>query len=334
MIVDEHAEDRATAAAARRRPGRNVDGILLLDKPFGMSSNRAVQCVKRLLAARKAGHTGSLDPLATGMLPICLGQATKMAAFLLDSAKTYRVEVCFGTQTTTGDAEGSVLRTGPESVPHIELQRLLESFRGTLLQTPPMYSALKRNGRRLYELARAGLEISREPRIIHVYDLRLEVFDVHRPVLRVHCGKGTYIRSLVEDIACAAGTVAHVSALRRLAVEPFSERAMRTFEDLEAAAAGGHESIDRFLTVADEAVRSLPALQLSQIEVLRIRHGQQVSRNAEEAGMVRLYDQAGRFIGIGEGLPGRSVRARRLMTGTATEDAVTESGPRLQYRAF
>jgi tRNA pseudouridine55 synthase len=314
--TDAHGEAVVTASAKRLR--RNVDGIVLLDKPLGMTSNRAVQRVKQLFAAAKAGHTGSLDPLATGMLPICLGQATKMSAFLLDSDKAYRVRVCFGTQTATGDAEGRVLRHGPDSVPDADLQRALESFHGSFPQTPPMYSALKHNGQRLYELARAGREVPRAPRMVHVHELLVETPDLRHPVLGVRCGKGTYIRCLVEDIAHAAGTVAHVAELRRLAVEPFSEAAMCTLQELEAAAGEGNEAIERFLITPEAAVSRLPGVHLSRPDALRIRHGQQVSCDAgRSAGMVRLYDDNGRFMGVGERLPDGNVRPRRLMSSTA-----------------
>ena len=299
--------------AGIRRARRDVDGIVLLDKPLGITSNQALQRVKWLFAARKGGHTGSLDPLATGMLPICLGQATKISAFLLDSDKVYRVRMCFGSQTATGDAEGPVIAVGPAAVDELELRRVLAAFRGSVSQIPPMYSALKHHGRRLYELARAGEMVARTPRIVRIHELLIEAFDPNRPVLRVRCEKGTYIRSLVEDIAQAAGTVAHVAELRRLAVGPFPESAMWTLQDLEAAGRN-EEALEGFLVPVDEAVSNWPAVRFSAPEAQRIRHGQAVAEPSDQiSGMVRLYDEHGRFLGVGERLADRQVRPRRLM---------------------
>lgn len=308
-----------------RRARRDVDGIVLLDKPLGITSNQALQRVRWLFAARKGGHTGSLDPLATGMLPICLGQATKISAFLLNSDKVYRVRICFGSQTATGDAEGPVIGTGPAAVGELELRRVLDTFRGSVSQVPPMYSALKHQGRRLYELARAGQEVDRKPRIVRIHELLLESFDPTRPILRVYCEKGTYIRTLAEDIARAAGTVGHVAELRRLAVEPFPESAMCSLQDLEAAGSGPG-ALERFLLPVDEAVRDWPAVRFSAPEALRIRHGQPVVELSDQArGMVRLYDELGRFLGVGERLPDRQVRSRRLMA-ESTSGGKTETG--------
>ena len=304
--------------AGVRRARRDIDGIVLLDKPLGLTSNQALQRVRWLFAARKGGHTGSLDPLASGMLPICLGQATKISAFLLDSNKVYRVRLCFGSQTATGDMEGPVIGVGAAAVGQPELQRVLEAFRGPVSQVPPMYSALKHQGRRLYELARAGQEVPRAPRIVTIHELLLESFHPKSPVLRVHCEKGTYIRTLVEDIARAAGTVAHVVELRRLAVEPFPESAMCSLEDLEVAGTGPG-ALERFLLPADEAVRNWPAVRFAAPEALRIRHGQSVAGPPGQGpGMVRLYDELGRFLGVGECLPDLQVRSRRLMAEPAS----------------
>ncbi len=301
---------------------RDIDGLVLLDKPSGLSSNRALQRVRRIFAARKGGHTGSLDPLATGMLPICLGQATKISAFLLNAEKVYRFRICFGVQTTTGDAEGPVVGTGPKEVSRDDLERILRSFVGTISQIPPMFSALKVDGKRLYELARAGREVVRMPRSVQIPDLVIESYDPVQPVLRVRCGKGTYIRSLAEDIAKAAGTVGHVAELRRLGVGPFPESAMCTLGELEAAA-----DLERFLVRPDAAIPELPTVHLTESEALKMRRGQPAGRQSDQAGaLVRLYDEAGWFLGVGECLTDGLIRPRRLMVRLGTEPQMTPPG--------
>jgi tRNA pseudouridine55 synthase len=214
---------------------RTLDGIVLLDKPLGLSSNAALQRVKWLFGARKAGHSGSLDPLASGMLPICFGRATKLSAKLLDARKCYRFTVQLGTRTATADREGEVIEQC--AVPELEAARIegvLAAFRGPQTQIPPMYSALKHQGRRLYELAREGLEVEREPRAIRIDELELESWDTPELGLRAVCSKGTYIRVLAEDIARALGSCGHVVVLRRLWVEPFAEAQMVSLQALEA----------------------------------------------------------------------------------------------------
>jgi tRNA pseudouridine55 synthase len=309
----------ASEAEADRRPSgqrRAIDGIVLLDKPVGLSSNQALQKVKRLFHALKAGHSGSLDPLASGMLPICLGQATKVSAFLLDADKVYRFCVAFGQRTETGDAEGAVVETGADRVGEAELAQALSQFRGELRQVPPMYSALKHEGKRLYELARSGQEIERAPRLIRIHELVVEAFDPHGPILRVRCSKGTYIRSLVEDIAEAAGTVGHVAALRRLAVAPFAESAMTTLEAMEAAARQGDEALRALMLAPDSALEGLPRVDLTVSEERGIRHGRGAFRDpagGEQAGLVRLYGEQSGFLGVGERLTDQSIVPRRLM---------------------
>jgi len=192
-----------------RRERRSVDGLLLLDKPIGITSNAALQRVKRLFRARKAGHTGSLDPLASGMLPLCFGQGTKVSAYLLDADKTYRVTACFGTQTDTADADGSVIAESQvKTVERAALEQALEKLTGDIEQVPPMYSALKKDGKRLYELARQGIEVERPARPVTIRSLAIEVFDPAAPVIRVECSKGTYVRTLVEDLAGLLGVAA------------------------------------------------------------------------------------------------------------------------------
>jgi tRNA pseudouridine55 synthase len=211
----------------RRSTGRKVNGILLLDKPLGITSNDALQRVKHLFRARKAGHTGSLDPLATGLLPICLGEATKISAFLLDADKRYRVKVKLGVTTTTADAEGEVLEEKPiTGVDQARIEAALESFRGEIDQLPPMYSAIKHKGERLYNLARQGIEVEREPRRITIHSLVLLDWQAPEFSLDVHCSKGTYVRTLAEDIGNVLGCGAHVTALHRSGVGPFGDAQM------------------------------------------------------------------------------------------------------------
>ncbi|HEX6259844.1 MAG TPA: tRNA pseudouridine(55) synthase TruB, partial [Woeseiaceae bacterium] len=214
-----------TAAAPVRRPSVAVNGLLLLDKPVGLTSNQALQKVKRLLNAKKAGHTGSLDPAATGMLPLCFGEATKICAYLLAADKSYRVTARLGEATDTGDADGKVTETAAvPSLAAADWTRIFARFTGEIEQVPPMYSALKKDGKRLYELARQGQIIERESRRIRVYEMQLLEVHGKRLVFRVRCSKGTYVRTLVEDMAKAAGTVAHTAALHREAVGEFHAR--------------------------------------------------------------------------------------------------------------
>ena len=224
---------------SRRKSGRDIDGMLLLDKSPGMSSNGAVQRVKRLYSANKVGHTGSLDPIATGLLPLCLGEATKLSGFLLDTDKRYFVKVRLGRTTATADTEGETLEEKP--VPMLDTQAIeavLQRFRGDIAQVPPMYSALKHKGKKLYELARKGLEVEREARRVSIYELTLLGFGSDFLELDVHCSKGTYIRSLAQDIGMEIGCGAHVEQLRRTAVGGFTLDQSVTLEKLEALTEG------------------------------------------------------------------------------------------------
>jgi len=298
-------------------------GILLLDKPHGLSSNGALQRVRRLLAGEKAGHAGSLDPLATGMLPICLGEATKIAGDIVAGAKRYRFTVALGRRTATADAEGEVTAEAPvPALTRDAIEAVLEGFVGARTQVPPMYSALKRGGAPLYRLARAGLTVERAARNIELYALELITFDPSSLEVETRCSKGTYVRVLAEELAEALGTVGHVSALRRLAVEPFGSEPMHTLESLErTCAAGGAPP----LLPADYPLRHLPAVQLTAADAARLRKGQAVpaavpavERGAEqvaaaEAGRLRLYDETGRFLGIGIAAGAAAVRPRRLL---------------------
>jgi tRNA pseudouridine55 synthase len=285
-------------------------GILLLDKPLGLSSNAALQRVRHLLGAAKAGHVGSLDPLATGMLPICLEEATKIAGDILSGRKCYRFSIGLGTRTATGDAEGVVVESLPvPSLPPAEIERVLQSFRGKTQQVPPMYSALKRNGQPLYRLARAGVEVTRAAREIDISDLRLVCFDGSCLALEVLSSKGMYVRTLAQDIAQALGTCGYVTRLHRAYVEPFSAEPMHTLESITAVRAAGDYPP---LLPADFGVSHLAALHLDAPRAQRLLQGQSVATSAAASGRVRLYDDSGRFLGMGEADGQGQVRPRRL----------------------
>jgi len=306
---------------SRRRKGRDVHGVVLLDKPAGYSSNQAVQKVRGLFQARKAGHTGSLDPFATGMLPICLGEASKTAAFMLDAAKTYVALALLGQATTTGDIEGEVSETAPLPVmTGDEVKQVLSRFIGRIEQTPPMYSALKHEGQPLYRLARAGREVPRQPREVTIHEL--EMLEWKPPMLefRTRCSKGTYVRTLAEDIARAMGSCAHLRALRRLEVEPFEESGMITLEALEALARDG--ALERCLLPPDAGLQDWPVVTLDEVEALRFGHGNPVpGTTGPDAGLVRVYGPGARLLGLGEVTPGRILEARRVMHLQGRESA-------------
>jgi tRNA pseudouridine55 synthase len=293
-----------------------VTGILLLDKPVAITSNDALQRVKRIFQAAKAGHTGSLDPLADGLLPICLGAATKLSAFLLDADKKYRVRALLGVTTTTADAEGEVISERPvEGVTEAALQAVLPRFTGEIDQVPPMYSALKHKGQRLYKLAREGVEVEREPRRVTIYGLTLGEVALPEFELEVHCSKGTYVRTLVEDIGEALGCGAHVTALRRTAVGPYGEDGMVTWQAVEAAAENGLDGLDALLLPLDSALGGWPEVRLSADTAYYLKRGQPVLvPKAPTSGWVRLYDQGQRFIGVGEVEDDGRIAPRRLMT--------------------
>ena len=286
----------------RRSRSEPIDGLLLLNKPAGLTSNQALQRVKRLLNARKAGHTGSLDPAATGMLPLCFGEATKVCAFLLDADKTYRVTARLGSATDTADADGVEIATA--DVPELsadEWRKILESFLGESLQVPPMYSALKKNGKRLYELARKGETIEREPRPIRIDEISLLEIAGARLVFWVHCSKGTYVRTLVEDIAKKAGTVAHTARLHRESVGDFRAEDMLDLEGLEEVAASGSEGLKARLLSPDTALEGLTAVELDNDASDRFAVGQVNSVSVPAtAGLVRVYGGAKEFLGVGE----------------------------------
>ncbi len=296
-------------------PKRRVDGILLLDKPGGMTSNRALQRAKHLFGARKAGHTGSLDPLATGMLPLCFGEATKVSGFLLDADKRYRVTCRLGLTTTTGDSEGEPLDRYP--LPALEsaaLEQVLAGFTGPIDQVPPMYSALKHQGERLYRLARQGLEVERKPRRVTIHSIELLAWREDELELEVHCSKGTYIRTLCEDIATALGSGAHVTVLRRTALGPFAHAPMVTMEQLLELGDAGHAALDALLLPLDAALAQWPPLQLSDEMAHYLQQGQPVWVPQLPAGdLFRLYGPDGGFIGMGRLLDDGRVAPKRLL---------------------
>jgi tRNA pseudouridine55 synthase len=319
MIPKPMAETGASGTGSggsrqQRIPRRDVHGILLLDKPEGITSNRALQQVKRLYNARKAGHTGSLDPLASGMLPLCFGQATKVSHWLLDADKVYEVEMAIGAQTDTADADGAVIDTSDRCrVTPAELKAALAAHIGPIDQVPPMYSALKHQGRRLYELARAGQDVERKPRSVTIFALDVVRFDAERPVLRVHCSKGTYVRTLVETIAAQMGTLAHVVALRRLSLGPFAAADMVSMEQLEAVAGESRAALDALLLPADEALVAFPALELTEAEAFYLRNGHPVGHAPRDfAGLARIYGPGREFLGVGEVLDDGRIAPRRL----------------------
>lgn len=301
----------------RREPRRDVTGILLLDKPAGMSSNAALQAAKHAFNAAKAGHTGSLDVLATGLLPVCFGEATKISAFLLDADKSYLADIHLGVETNTGDAEGEI--TCERSIAGIDTARIdqaLDDFRGEIQQIPPMHSALKRNGKRLYKLAHQGIEIERDPRTVTIKRLERKFHAGERLTVEVDCTKGTYIRTLAEDIGKALGCGAHISALRRLRSGPFDLAAATTLGEIQAMRerAVADADFDALLVAPDTALVDLPGVQLSDEGAFCVSRGQAVRvSDSPGAGFVRLYRSGHGFIGIGTVLDDGRIAPRRMM---------------------
>ncbi|MBA2410762.1 MAG: tRNA pseudouridine(55) synthase TruB [Gammaproteobacteria bacterium] len=301
--------------ARRRERGRIVNGLLLLDKPAGITSNRALQSVKRLFDARKAGHTGSLDPLATGLLIICLGEATKISAYLLDADKRYRTTCRLGIKTSTADADGEIIQRRPVAeYSHAQIERVLQRFRGRIEQIPPMYSALKRAGKRLYTLARDGIDVPREPRSLMVHTLDLAGRDDDALTLDIHCSKGTYVRTLVEDIGEALGCGAHVTVLRRVGVAPYDAPEMIDMQSLEALAARGMAVVDARLLPIDTALAAWPALNVDEVSAHYLKTGQPVRiAGAPAHGKTRLYDRRQGFIGLGRVLDDGRIAPERTI---------------------
>ena len=303
----------------RRRHGRPLDGILVLDKPPGLTSNRALQRAKRLYGAAKAGHTGSLDPLATGVLPLCFGEATKFSQYLLDADKAYTSSFVLGVATATGDAEGEVLATQDASgVTRDDIERALENFRGEIDQVPSMFSAIKQDGKPLYKLAREGREVERKARRVVIKQLQLRAFrpgDQAEVDIYLECSKGTYVRSIAEDLGKALGCGAHVSVLRRTRAGPFEIADSVTLNTLEALKSNEQlAAMDKLLLPADTALGGLPLVRLSESGGFYLRQGQPVQvPNAPRNGMVRVALETGEFLGIGEILDDGRVAPRRLI---------------------
>lgn len=294
---------------------RDIDGIILLDKPRGWSSNQALARVKHLLRARKAGHTGSLDPLATGLLPLCFGQATKVSSWLLDADKRYQAVALLGRVTSTGDLEGEVLQqTGVPPLSTAQIEAACEGLRGEILQIPPMHSALKHQGQRLYELARKGVEVERAARRVTIRSLSASLIAPDRLALEVCCSKGTYIRTLVEDLGRALGCGATVAELRRVGHGAFDAGDMVTLDTLEATTAeSGPHGLDRWLLPPDRALADRPAIRLDGASTRFVRQGQPVFvPGVKDTGPLRLYGADGEFIGVGMLQEDGRIAPRRL----------------------
>lgn len=291
---------------------RDIHGIVLLDKPLGLSSNQALQRVRHILRAAKAGHTGSLDPLATGLLPVCLGEATKVAGHLLGAGKAYAAEVALGIVTDTDDAEGEVIERHP--VPPLTdttIEAALRRFVGTISQVPPAYSALKRDGVPLYKRARRGESIDIAAREVDIFSVDLLRRDGDKLCLRVACGSGTYIRSLARDLGRVLGCGAHLSALRRLWVEPFSAPCMYTLDALEALADAGEDALREALLPVDAGLSAMPAVHLDTDDSQAMAQGQARLRRDLDPGLYRVYAADGRLLALGEVGDDARLRSRR-----------------------
>lgn len=300
----------------KRRACLSVDGVLLLDKAAGLTSNAALQTAKRLLNACKAGHTGSLDPIATGLLPLTFGEATKMSQFLLDADKRYAAVFRLGQSTTTYDSEGEVTQARLVAVERREVERQMARFTGEIEQVPPMYSAIKQGGKSLYKLARAGVEVERAPRRVTVREFRLVSLEGDRLAVEIACSKGTYIRSLAHDLGEALGCGAHVAELRRLAVGMLRVEDATTLVALDALSTP--EARAALLKPVDTMLAGLPAVELTPLAAHYLRQGQVVTARRDLAlGWVRLYEPGRGFLGLGEVLDDGRVAPRRLLAVTA-----------------
>ena len=304
---------------SRRRRGRPVDGILVLNKPIGISSNDAVQEAKRLFGAQKVGHTGSLDPLATGVLPLCFGEATKFSQFLLSSDKRYWATIKLGVTMNTGDADGEVVAEADAShITRNDIEAALDSFRGEIEQVPSMFSALKHNGQPLYKLARQGIEVERKARTVSVFSNELVDYQGDKLQLELHCSKGTYVRTIAEDLGNMLGVGAHVTALHRRSAGPFGESEMVTLDLLHSERENG--SLDKFLRPVASAVGQWPEVLLTEATAFYVRQGQPVLiPHAPTSGWVRLSEsgteEENSFLGVGEVLDDGRVAPRRLIVG-------------------
>jgi len=295
-----------------KRQKRDISGVVLLDKPLGLSSNQAMQRVKHLYQAEKAGHTGSLDPLATGLLPICLGEATKFANFLLDADKTYLATVKLGITTTSADAEGEVIAQKPVDVTLQQVESVLHQFIGDIEQTPPIYSALKVDGKPLYAYARAGQEVEIKSRYVSIHQIHLEHFEADELVFTVICSKGTYIRTLAQDIGAKLGCGAHLKGLRRLTSGTFD---LKDALPLEVLSELSLEELDAKLLPIDIKIQHLPKLTLNAEQTDIIQHGQAIKPNQEIIfnEFIRLYDMSGEFIGLAQKQADGKLHPKRLL---------------------
>ena len=304
---------------ARRKKGRQVDGLLVLDKPTGMSSNAALQQAKRLFGAAKAGHTGSLDPLATGVLPLCFGEATKFSQFLLDADKGYESTFVLGVGTDTADADGAVIaQSAAAHLTEDAVTQAMATLTGAIEQVPPMYSALKVDGQPLYKRARAGEQVERAARPVEIYGFQLLSFEPGEQVrlgVKVRCSKGTYIRTLAEDLGAALGVPAHVATLRRCQSGPFALDDCVTPEQLTAVKASGADTdLDALLQPIESGIQHLPRLSLSEAATFYIRQGQPVLvPNGPQSGMVRIADAGGLFLGVGDMRDDGKLAPKRLL---------------------
>ena len=297
-----------------KRIKKNVNGVLLLDKPLGFSSNQALQKVKWLYSAAKAGHTGTLDPLATGLLPICLGEATKFAQYVTDADKTYFATIKLGATTITGDAEGEVLTTAPVNVSPTQFSAACQQFIGEVSQMPPMYSALKHEGRALYEYAREGVDIARQSRIIHISNITVENFEADIAQITVTCSKGTYIRTLAEDIGATLGCGAHLIGLRRTETAGYLLPQAVTIEQLEAMSIEARAAL---LLPVDSAIESLPVVTLNADAAFYLMQGQAVWQAGKmPSGDMRLYDEHNNFLGLGCMQDDGKIAPKRLIQKT------------------
>lgn len=297
---------------------QRINGVLLLDKAYGISSNRALQQVRHLYRAQKAGHTGILDPLASGLLPVCFGEATKFCQYLLDADKAYIADLALGKATTTGDIEGEVIETRAHLTALSDFQAACTQWIGAIQQMPPMYSALKHEGKPLYEYARKGIVIERKSRAVHIQSIEILEFAENHAKIAVCCSKGTYIRTLAEDIAKTAGTVAHLSGLRRTQSGQFLIEQSETFENIEKMNESQREAI---LLPCDILLSHFPALTLENGDIVRLQHGQsvQISQNYDIISPLRIYDVKERFIGLAQYATSGCLKALRLMnTGSET----------------
>lgn len=307
--------------ARRKKSGRDLTGIIIVDKPSGVSSNRVLQIVKRLFQANKAGHTGTLDPLASGVLPVCLGEATKLSTHLLDADKRYQVTCQLGIATNSGDSDGEVIAKQPvPAFDHASLKALLKDFTGPQTQIPPMFSALKHQGQPLYKLARQGVEVERKTRQITIYDLQLLAVTADSFTLEVACSKGTYIRTLVQDIATALGSCGHVIMLRRTAAAGYDSTQAVPLMSLETLAEQGTDALDQHLLAAVDALPDWPLVALDKQQTRQLYFGQPVQYLPPQTGAdIRLIDDAGAFIGLGQIDTEGVITAKRLFVREQTQ---------------